>query len=63
MDIANLSMNMSQSNIMNQVSTNVLAMSLDNLEKTGTNMISEVPVQNTAVSSGVMNSEHIDMLV
>lgn len=65
MDIANLSMNMAQSNAMSQISTGVLAMSLDNINTAGANianMISEVPVNVPANTPGVMSADHIDML-
>lgn len=64
MDIARVAMNSSQSNLMTQVSTRILDMTLETVTDTGEQfaaMLSQVPGQQAP--TGVMNSSHIDMMV
>lgn len=55
----------SPDNMMGQISMKVLDMALENLTDTGAglaNMIEDIPAA-TPASGGIMNAEHIDMLV
>ena len=59
MDIANMSIELSQNNLMSAVSTQLLSMSLDAFKQNGeqlTEMMEEAGAQ-------IMNADHIDMLI
>ena len=65
MDIAALSMNMAQANVMTQVSTAVLAMGLDAIEQTGAGVV-EMLTESTQAMEQSVNPHlggNIDILV
>ncbi len=63
MDISSLSIGFSQTDLMTKVSTQVLSMSLDNLQATGAQLTEMIAEAGPSGASGVMNSSHIDVLV
>ena len=63
MDIARIAMNNSQTELMSQVSTRILDISLETVSSTGAQMAQMLAEMPQSQPSGVMTSSHIDMLV